>query len=239
MELKIAICDDEENVCYQLEKIIIEILKQRAVKYQIELFFTGEELCEYMEKRQYDLIFLDIELPNVNGIDIGKYVREMLKNEMVQIAYISAKAEYAIELFDFRPINFLIKPLDVKKVTKVIDKYCIINGQNNYVFNYMKKKQYYKVPMSEIRYFERNNRKVTIHTKNGIDEFYDSMEQVYARVKGNDFLFIHKSIIVNYRFIKKVSYDNVEMADGTVLPISQPRRKEIKEMCMNIRKGEM
>ena len=89
-----------------------------------------------MERKDFDIVFLDIELPKVSGIGVGRYIREVLKNEIVQIAYISAKEGYAMELFEFRPINFLVKPLEKEKVAKVIEKYFIITEQDNHVFEY-------------------------------------------------------------------------------------------------------
>ena len=129
MEIQIAVCDDELEICMQIEKQLIYILDELSFKYDIDCFLTGEELCNEMKKERYDLIFLDIELPNMSGVQIGKYIRETLKNEIVQIAYISSKQEYAMELFDFRPINFLIKPLTYKNIRKVIDKYMIVTEQ--------------------------------------------------------------------------------------------------------------
>ena len=80
---------------------------------------------------------------------------------------------------------------------------------------------------------------VKVFYQDGADEFYESMENVYRQVKNHKFLFIHKSIIVNYRFVKRMSYDEVTLLDGTILPISQSRRKAIKSMYMDIRKEEM
>lgn len=237
--IRIAICDDEQTICSLLENILMNIAENITVDFEIETFISGESLCRELERRKYDLIFLDIELPKVSGIDIGKYIREELKNELVQIAYISAKEGYAMELFEFRPINFLIKPIKVEKVAKVIQKYMVITEQDNHTFEYKKRMEYYKILMSEIIYFENRNRKVSIYTINGKDEFYDSMENIYNVVKKHDFLFIHKSIIVNYRFIRKISYEEVVMLDGTVLPISQSRRPAIKTMYMKIKRGEL
>lgn len=240
MTIRIAICDDELCICSQIEDILIDILQHIAVKFEIEVFCSGESLCKELEKRDFGIIFLDIELPMLSGIEVGHYIRNNLKNEILQIVYISAKKGYAMELFEYRPINFLVKPLDQEKVAKVIDKYFIITEQNNHVFEYKRRTEYYKVPMSEILYFERQNRKVKIYTKNGeSDEFYESMENIYVNVKNYNFLFIHKSIIVNYQFIKRIAYEEVVMIDGTILPISQSRRKAIKSMYMKIRKGEI
>lgn len=228
--IRIAVCDDEEYICVCLEDMLTDILQDKNVQFEIDTFSSGESLCRELERRDFDIIFLDIELPEVSGIDVGRYIREALKNEIVQIAYISAKEGYAMELFEFRPINFLVKPLEKEKVARVMEKYFIITEQDNHVFEYKKRMEYYKVPMSEILYFESRGRK---------DEFYASMEKVYDAVKKHDFLFIHQSVIVNYRFIKKISYEEAVMVDGTILSISQSRRKAIKSMYMKIRKGEM
>ena len=67
-------------------------------------------------------------------------------------------------------------------------------------------------------------------------EFYDSLDKVYKKLKAKNFLFIHKSIIVNYNFIRKMAYEEVTLFDGTVLPISQIRRKAIRKMYMEIRR---
>ena len=238
--IRIAVCDDEVYICTLLEDMLTEILREKDVQFEIDTFSSGESLCRELERRDFDIMFLDIELPEVSGIDVGRYIRETLKNEIVQIAYISAKEGYAMELFEFRPINFLVKPLEKEKVARVMEKYFIITEQDNHVFEYKKRMEYYKVPMSEILYFESRGRKVEIHMSRGRkDEFYASMEKVYDAVKKHDFLFIHQSVIVNYRFIKKISYEEAVMVDGTILSISQSRRKAIKSMYMKIRKGEM
>ncbi len=80
-----------------------------------------------MEGTNYDLLFLDIELPQINGVAVGRYIRETIKNEIIQIAYISSKQKYAMELFEMHPINYLVKPLTYEKIAKVIDKFLLIN----------------------------------------------------------------------------------------------------------------
>lgn len=238
MQINIAICDDELEICSQVECLLSDILKEKVIEYNIDVYNKGKELCEEMKRTEYDLVFLDIELPEMNGVDIGRCIREELGNEKVQIAYISAKEGYAMELFEYRPINFLVKPLDEEKVDRVIRKYMVISEQDNHLFAYKKGADFYKVPMSKISRFEGRGRKVGIVTKDGEDEFYDSMENVYQRVKGHKFLFIHKSTIVNYEYVKKMGYEEVIMVDGTIFSISQSRRKAIRAMFMGIKRGE-
>lgn len=89
---KIAICDDEPIICSYIEKIIHDYSKSIAESIEVEVFFSGEELYKYLKNEiNFDLIFLDIELSKLNGIDLGKKIREEMKNEIAQIVYISSK----------------------------------------------------------------------------------------------------------------------------------------------------
>lgn len=238
MKIKIAICDDERYICAQLESMLEDIMRPLEMDYEIGVFESGESLCKALGRQIYDLIFLDIELPEYSGIDVGRYIRDVLKNEIVQIVYISGKDGYAMELFDFRPMNFLVKPLKHEKVASVIDKYRVVTKQKNYMYEYKKRGEYFKIPMSDIMYFENQNRKVILYSKDSVDEFYDSIENIYEKVKDQDFLLIHKSIIVNYRYVKKMDYKEVTMINGIRLSISQSKRPEVKAKHLQIRKRE-
>ena len=232
--MKIAICDDEAEICSQLEKILSNLLKKRKVSYDIDVFYSGESLCRELEYQKYDLIFLDIELPGKSGVEIGKDIRENKRDDLVQIAYISSKQEYAMELFDVRPINFLIKPLRKEEAEKVIDVYMKIYGQKTDIFQYKKGYENYKVEVYKIMYFQRDGRKVIMHTIDETVEFYESLEKIYESVKNRGFLFIHKSYLVNYQYIKKIGYTHLVMTDGVELSISQSRRKEIRSQYMKL-----
>ena len=67
MRYKIAVCDDEKQICILMQNQLKQIFRERIVDYEIDCFKTGEELCEQVEKVDYDLIFLDIELPKMHG----------------------------------------------------------------------------------------------------------------------------------------------------------------------------
>ncbi len=230
MEIKIAICDDDKALGGQLEKLLMKMLNERGIRCEIDVCTTGETLCKEMNNTEYDLIFLDIELPKMNGVQIGMYIRENQRNDLVQIAYISGKQDYAMELFDVRPINFLVKPLDENKLNKVIDAYVKISGGKNEVFQYKKGFTIYRIEFYKIKYFIRTGRKVMMYTIEGAIEFYESMEKIYESAKQYGFLFIHKSYMINSKYIKKRTYDKVYMTDDKEFSISQSHRQIIREM---------
>ena len=124
---RIAICDDESTICSQIEKIILGAHRIINEEIEIEIFGSGEELCEFMENRHlFDLIFMDIELKLINGIEVCRKIREEFKDESSKIIYISARDGYAMDLFESRPLNFLVKPLSAEIIIK--NGYVTTNG---------------------------------------------------------------------------------------------------------------
>ncbi len=230
MFVKIAVCDDEIKLCSLIEEEITKVLKEKNLEFETDVFFSGETLCTEMNRTKYDIVFLDIELPGMNGVDIGKYIRENLNDNLTQIVYISSKKDYAMELFQIRPMNFLIKPINTSKLNEIIDVFIKLKGGANDIFYYKKGQAEFKEKLFNIMYFLKDGRQVRIYTTQGEDCFYGNLESVYEKVKKHGFLFIHKSYIVNTKYIKVMKYESVIMVDGKILSISQSRRGAIRDM---------
>jgi DNA-binding LytR/AlgR family response regulator len=236
--LRIAVCDDEKAICAQLEYILKKISDSLLEEIQIEVFFSGEELCEFLIKNAYfDIIFLDIELKLMNGIEVGKKLREEMLNEITQIIYISGKESYAMELFEVRPLNFLVKPLSHERIKEVFKTALRLIKRNEQFFTYQMGHISYKVAMKDILYFESNDRKINIITTKGVDTFYGSLDETLKQVEESQFLNIHKSYLVNYNYIARFEYTQVTMANGKVLPISQARRKTIRTLQFQLERN--
>lgn len=123
MIYKVAICDDEINQCAVLEKIIIEYFNNRAEKCEVEVWYDSMSLCRDIKEFNPQILFLDIELPGDNGVYAGKYIRETLHNDRMNIVFISHKTSYAMELFQIHPYDFLIKPIDENVLYDTMTKY--------------------------------------------------------------------------------------------------------------------
>lgn len=239
MNFKIAVCDDEQIICSTMYNKLQNLSKSKSVIFEIDCFTSGEELCDEIKHTNYDLLFLDIELPKMNGVAVGQYIRETLKNETIQIAYISSKQEYAMELFEMRPINFLVKPLSDEKIENVIDKFLQLNKIDTETFNFKAGHNYYKIPFSDILYFCSNGRKINIVTSNKEYEFYGSLDNIYSEVKNKKFLFVHKSFLVNFKHINKYQYEQITMSDDKIIPVSQSRRKIVRSMFFELEGSDL
>ena len=228
--MRIAICDDEVGTCSDIENMILDYAHSHAMQIETEVFYSGESLYRSIEKQCiYDLIFLDIQLMALNGVQVGRLIREQLKNEKVSIVYISSNETYAMSLFQVRPLDFLIKPITIEQITAALDNFIRLREINKQEFYYKIGKSVHRLYLDEIHFFACNGKKIEVYSDSGKDEFYGGMREIWKQVEGKGFLIIHKSYIINTAFVSIYHYDSVQMTGGTVLPISQRYRKVMKE----------
>ncbi len=225
---RIAICDDNRVQCNAIENVLDEFFKTEIIKCEIDVFISGEELIFSLNSgEKYDLIYLDIELEEIDGIFVGKYIREDLQDDNTQIVYISGKTSYALDLFQVRPMHFLIKPLQRQQIVETVQKVIELQGKQTKVFLYKAGRTEKKVPFKEIMYFSSEAKKVVIHMKNGEDYFYGKLTDIVY--PSDDFMCIHKSYIVNRHYVMQFKFDSIILINSVTLPISRIYREEVRD----------
>ena len=158
---KVAICDDEPLICSQIENIILDYADENSEKIETQVFYRGEELCKFLDcGESFDLFFLDIELKMINGIEIGKKIREEMDNQTVQIVYTSEKEDYYRELFEVRPMHVLNKPLRSDDIIRDVRLALKLTHKLGGIFIYRKGHETFRRSVKNILYFESNNREV-------------------------------------------------------------------------------
>lgn len=236
---KIAICDDEQIICSQVENTLLDYSNKTGFKIDIIVFYSGKELYKYMKQgNAFDLIYLDIEMKCMDGLELGKKIRNNMKDHRTDIVYISGKDNYDRQLFDVQPLHFIPKPIDSNKVIADLKLAMTRADKLGGVFAYGKGQESHKVPVKDIIYFESLGREIRIVTVNGEDVFYGVMQNIFKMVSKYQFIRIHRSYIVNYNHISIFRYDEVVMSNKIILPISQGRRKEIKDIQLSIDQEE-
>ena len=215
--INIAICDDDLVFASKMEAMLLQISKKQMIKMNIEVFSDGSELWDDIAfgKNKYELLYLDIEMVRINGIEVARKIRENDADAI--LIYISAYDNYFIELFEVEPL--------LKDET---------------YFEYRFNKADYKIPINNISYFESSGRLINIIHMDGKDKFYGKLNYVEKQLGDSKipFLRIHQSYLVNYRFICKISFSHVTLRDGTVLQISEDRQKKIREQYNNLLVGD-
>lgn len=228
--IRIAVVDDNIKICSHIEKYMTSFSKRHNQKIEVEPYTTSDAFFKAIQENHevYDLIFLDIEVDEKTGIDIAEYIRYSMQDELQQIVYISGKSEYSIALHDTHPLDFIVKPIKDEQLEKVIMRYMKISGHWTNVFSYQVGRDTIKVKINEIRYFSVVNKDVVIHMLDGEDYFRGSIREIEESLRKYNFLYIHRSYLVNPMYIKIFEYDQVILTDGkTKLPIGSSKRAEI------------
>ncbi|MDE7342103.1 MAG: LytTR family DNA-binding domain-containing protein [Lachnospiraceae bacterium] len=228
----IGICDDGENICTSIENMLLQYAQEKNIQVDTNVWYTGENLRNYLVSGGYlDILFLDIELFKMTGIEVGAYIRNQLDNMSLQIVYISGKASYAQQLFKTQPLDFLVKPVLQEQINEVMDMALKIAKKRNERFEFKQGKDYYYIPMGDIVYFESKGRKVKVVTMKAAFEFYGKLKNI-AKCLSDDFIMIHQSYIINKEYVFRYTYEMVELINGTILTISPVNRKLVRDKLL-------
>lgn len=237
--INIAVCDDNAKEAGQIESLLCQLQKELNIDLKMHVFLSGEELSSDLIMGQfYDIIFLDIEMDGIGGVEIGRTLRDSYANDNTQIIYVSIHDDYHEVLYSAQPIGFLKKPIDPKKFTSIF-KYVlerIYRVNDTYVFKIGH--DTYKVAKKDILYLEGSMRKVKLYTEKANFEYYGSISAESAYLPDICFLLVHQSYLVN---LNKVTHFNAQqlMVGEAVIPISQHRRSEIRKKILNYMEDKM
>lgn len=245
---QVGVCDDGVNICAFLEEAITKYGLKKKVELNVKTWNRGEHLQHYLlEGNDLDILFLDIELLKLNGVDVAEYIRNELEDRNMQIIFISSKSSYAQSLFKVQPMDFLVKPIKQEQIEKALDLAIKLCKKNNRRFEYRVGKEYFYIPFGKIMYFSGMGRMVEIiccadknrkyianddmETDIFENKFYGKLKDVKESLPSN-YIMIHQSYIVNVDYILKYTYEFVRLTDGTELPISKPNRKQVRQRLL-------
>lgn len=236
--IEIAICDDEIVITSKVENILEELSEEMGIKVEIDVFYDGKTLVNYIKDgKKYDLIYMDIEMREQDGISAASEIREIDKN--VFLIYITSHESFAKDVFELNAYRFITKPIDLgifRKYFEAVKDELTIRPQ---YFRYQYNKVVYRISLDEIIYFQSDRRVTYIITENGSKKCYGKLNDIECRLLQSNIVFfrIHQSFLVNPQYIIAYFYDSMELRDGTTLSISENRRKKVSELFCTF-KGE-
>ena len=233
--MNIAICDDDKGVCSQLEGWIEQYNNENATRLYVDVYHSAETLQQQLQTGQwYDMLFLDIELPQKNGIELGQMIRSAWKMDLIYLVFISGKSNYCMDLFDVHPLNFHLKPLKHEDVVKDIELVRERINVGAFAFRYREDGVYKSVCLKDIVYFVGAGKGVEVHCKDGRVIFAgNSLQKLCDIYEKHGFSRCHKSYLINLNYVSEYSMSKVKMSDGKEIVIGKSRRKHFKDEFIN------
>lgn len=225
--IAVAVCDDAPKITDSLKKSIEEYGAFRQKEIRVLLYHSGEELLERYVS-EIDILFLDIQMPGINGIAAAEKIRQ--KNQKVLIIFLTSFMKYALDGYRVNASNYLVKPVSRKRLYLELDRWI---GE-------LKKKEEpflavhndhgaYKVLLKTIRYIETYQRNLMIHTDTADLICYQKLKEVEASAAPYGFVRSHASYLVNVFYVQTVEKGEMRLITGEVLPIGRTRKKAFME----------
>lgn len=222
----IAVCEDEQLQTKQLVDVLRRYEKEKSIQMKIMTFESAELFIQY-SCEPYDLVFLDIGLPGLDGIHLAKKIREV--STQTQIVFLTAHEKYWPEGYKVLASRFLLKPITSAKLYAEIETLMNdLNKRKQYVL-VSKEKGLAKVIIDEILYLEISGRKVLIHTIDDVYSSSDSLKYWVEKLSSYYFVQTHSSYLVNLKYVKLVERDCVTLTTGHEVYISLRKYKHFKE----------
>ncbi len=238
--IKIAICDDEVETTSAIEDLIYKL--EISNHFEIDVFFSGEDLLNAIGNlsQRYDLIYLDIEMGKLNGVDTAHEIRKMDKN--VMIIFITTHVQFALPAYEVNTFRFLSKPINKEKFEKYYKLATNEIIKKPYYFRYTFNRENFSIPISQIMYFESQGRKVYIHTNHSSQEkCYVKLNEIENYLTSNSIYFyrISQSFLVNPDFVYSNMYNKMVLKNNKQLPVSESRREKVSDLFCKIKGSEI
>lgn len=222
MTYRVAIVDDSSTDAAYVESILGQWALDRRAAIQAERFSSGEAfLFRYAEDKSWDILLLDIEMGAMDGVTMAKRVRK--DNEAVQIVFITGYSDYIAEGYEVAALHYLMKPVNREKLITVLDRALEKRKQEERCLNLEVYGEMVRIPFYEIRYLDVHQNYVTVHGKadHTVKRTLGELDSRFHRVG--------RGLIVNLKYIQRVTKTEVRLSDGTVLPLN---RAIIQHTCV-------
>ena len=220
--LEIAVVEDENSIALRLQDFILKFASESGKELKVSIFNNG---VDFLEKyRPFDIVFLDIQMPLINGLETAKRLRE--KDTKAIIIFVTNMSMYAIKGYEVNALDFVVKPVNyegfkfkLKKGIEVAQKHkkisiCINVDRGLRV-----------IDVDTIAYVENIRHRVVYHTKEGPIEEYISLTKAEERLLDRGFVRCNSYYLVNLNYVQEVKGKSV-IVEGKELEMSKAKRKE-------------
>ena len=232
MIYKIAICDDSSADRTYVTDMVNRWSVAAGHAVQINAFDSAESfLFHYAAESDYDILLLDIEMADMDGVTMAKQLRR--DNETVQIIFITGYTDYIAEGYEVAALHYLVKPVKEEKLFSVLDRAAEKLAKNEKVLLYEVGGEMVRVPVYQIRFAEVMGNYVTLHAaedvtvKMTLGNLEKELDERFYRAG--------RSIIVNLTQISRVTKTEIKLSDGTVIPLPRGAYEGVNRAIINMR----
>lgn len=241
MTYHIAVCDDEQTEITYLTAIVSEWAKRSGSIAALSAFESAEAfLFQYAEKKEVDILLLDIEMSGMNGVELAKKIR--MDNETVQIVFITGFADFIADGYEVSALHYLMKPVQKEKLFEVLDKAAKNLGKKEPSVVINVGSEAVRIQEHSIICVEAFAHTSAIRTPEGTFEVNVSiseLEKIFTEQFGQHFERCHRSYLVGLRYIRSISRTGVILDNGERLPLARSKYQNVNQAFIRYFRGEL
>ena len=236
MKIQIALCDNDPKALSVIAGAAESVFRDQGFQPSLDRFQECEKLLEAMEREKYQLVLLDIDMPETDGIQAAKQIRERYRD--VKIVFVSGCESRVFEALRVQPLGFVRKSNFFEDLTAVISLYadsCAWGGDTGKIVLSGRGGQI-SLEGKKIRYIEGSRNYQLLYPIGDAEpvEVKMTMDKLEQLTEPFGFIRIHKGYLANYRYIQRIAYDHVILRDGTSLPVGRSKVAEIKSRFLSL-----
>lgn len=232
MNYKIAICDDDKADRQYIEALVEKWAKNAGHSVQVAVFESAESfLFHYAAEQDYDILLLDIEMGEMDGVTMAKMLRK--DNDAIQIVFITGYSDYISEGYEVAALHYLMKPVKEEKLAEVLARAAEKLARNEKCLYFETAGETVRIPVYQIRYTDVMGNYVTIHAaedvkvKMTLGNLEKELDERFFRVG--------RSSIVNLTQIARVTKTEIRLSGGEAIPLPKGAYEAVNRAIINMR----
>lgn len=232
--MKIALCDDSQIHLEALKNVILSTVYIGEAR--VEAFSSGLELLHKIQDGvNYDIVFLDIDMPEINGIELGKKIHDISPTTV--LIFITAYPEYAIEGYECEALRYILKPYADDKIKETLGRAIEVSKAKKHFITVKVQNRWLRIFVNDIYYLECCRRHVLYHTNNRVIETSGIFSKAYEELKSYGFFQVHQGYIVNLDKIYDFKEYDIILDNGMTVPVSVRKKNSVMIQYAKFLKG--
>ncbi|MBR1686679.1 MAG: response regulator transcription factor [Clostridia bacterium] len=231
----IAVCDDDRVALNILTGAIVSAFSGHDIEAHVDVFETPKALLDKMKSVHYELIFLDIEMPDLDGITLGRQLRRT--NNLIDIIYISNREDLVFDALRVNPRGFIRKSRFLQDVPGVISAYLDARPkEEKETLLIQNTSGIREVALDELMYIEGAGKIQYVHLADRDEPIplHRRLQELEDELTEKGFFRIHKGYLVNYRFIRHIGDTEVTLNNTENIPLSRRKAQETRNWYMEL-----
>jgi len=222
--LQLVICDDEKVYRNDLKKIVGTELDLSGISYRLSEFDCGEALVNSAEVKNSQIIFLDIEMKHLDGVEAARKIR--LLNKSAIIIFVTSHADFVFQGYEVRALDYILKPYQKEKILKIVHTALEEMEQFPELYYFIESRgKSLRLPLRQVKYFFSDKRSVTAVTLDSSHVFYGKLSEVEQELPAH-FVRIHNRYLINMNYLQSLEGSNA-VIDSEMLPVSRAFKQEL------------